>query len=42
MNIYKIMNLAAWGLSVFFIVLIMVDFIKVEYSRIKKRGADNG
>ena len=40
MNVWKIMNYIAWGLSGFFIVLILVDFIKIEYSRIKK-GDEN-
>ena len=40
MNIWKIMNYVAWGLSAFFIMLILVDFIKVEYSRIKKSNKE--
>ncbi len=41
MNIFRIMNAAAWVLSAFFTALILVDFVKVEYSRIKKGGENN-
>jgi hypothetical protein len=41
MNIFKIMNLAAWALSAFFAALILIDFIKVEYSRVKNGGGNN-
>ena len=41
MNIFKIMNLAAWALSAFFAALIIIDFIKVEYIRMKTNGENN-
>ena len=41
MNIFKIMNLAAWVLSAFFAALIIIDFIKVEYIRMKTNGENN-
>jgi hypothetical protein len=40
MNIWRVMNYIAWGLSGVFIMLILIDFIKVEYSRIKKGAED--
>ncbi len=41
MNIFKIMNFSAWIISAFFAGLILIDFIKVEYRRIKNGGENN-
>jgi hypothetical protein len=36
MNLWSIMNWVAWGLSAFFIGLMLRDFIRVEKDRRKK------
>ncbi len=41
MNIFKTMNFAAWVLSAYFTALILIDFIRVEYGRMKNGGDNN-
>ena len=41
MSIWKIMNWVAWGLSGFFLLLILADFFKVEKKRFQNERTDN-